>query len=90
MQGHILHGHAGLAGGGSAPYAIGPYAVGAAAAWLHHAPVVHVHTDVHVDGEKVAHSVSWHLGKVHPATGMQSVNPQHSPLSPSLNDFPGM
>lgn len=90
MRGHLLHGHAALAGGGDAPYAIGPYAIGAAAAWLHQAPVVQVHTDVHVDGEKVAHAVSWHLGKVHPATGMQSVNPQHSPLSPGLNHAPGM
>ncbi|WP_038165982.1 hypothetical protein [Thiomonas sp. FB-6] len=90
MRGDLLHGHAALAGGGSTPYAIGPYAIGDAAAWLQHAPVVHVHTDVHMDGEKVAHSVSWHLGKVHPATGMQGVNPQHSPLSPGLNHAPGM
>ena len=90
MRGYVSNGHAALPGGGSAPYAIGPYAIGAAAAWLHQAPVVQVHTDVHVDGEKVAHAVSWHLGKVHPATGMQSVNPQHSPLSPGLNHAPGM
>ena len=90
MRGHVLHGQASLAGGGGTPYAIGPYAIGAAAAWLHQAPVVHVHTDVHVDGEKVAQSVSWHLGKVKPATGMQGVNPQHSPLSQGLNHAPGM